>query len=235
MKKKERKNVSFPGAAEMTDSSVLAVTNHKLHELNSDEVQRRWFSPHDFATFRNSAKQIAKQAHLSVVNDLLKDSFAPEYAENTPLKSTDPLILWCRHAHSRRGLELWTSKEHNNHRCERKKRLIRSVISTQAIMKFKPQYDPASLEQKISDISIMHSRDAVAFAERMGLADADAAATKIEIKHMNRSIQNQSHPRCRPLIMKRDADDIEQHRISETFSLVGIPKHQIIRNSMSSI
>lgn len=227
--KKKRKNVSFLDVGNKTESSVIAVTN--LYGLNSEEVERRWFLPRDFDTFRNSAKQVAKLANQSVVNGLLRDSFVS--GKNNHRK-VDPLILWCRHAHSRRGLELWSSKEHNDHRRERKKRLIKSVISAQATLKSKPKYDPASLERELSDISMAHSREAIAFAERMGLADADAAATKIEIRHMSRSIPNQSYHRCRPLIMQRRDTDLEKHRIAENFRLVGIPKHQIIQNNMNS-
>jgi len=214
-----RKRVSFADVANTPVSSVITV-----HGLNGDEMKQRWFLPRDFTTFRKNAKQIAKLANRSVVNGLLEDSFAPKTSPEC--QNADPLILWCRHAHSRRGLELLVSKEHNNYRCERRKQLIQSVLSTQATLKSEQQYDATSIEEQLADISMTLSGDATTFAQRMGLADAEAATTSIEIKHLSPSLRNNSYKCCRPMITRRGSDSFEQHEISENLHFV--TSHQSI-------
>lgn len=205
-----RKRVSFADVANTPVSSVMTV-----HGLNGDEMKQRWFLPRDFTTFRKNAKQIAKLANRSAINGLLEDSIAPKTSPDC--QNIDPLILWCRHAHSRRGLELLVSKEHNNYRCERRKQLIQSVLSTQATLKSEQQCEVTSIEEQLADVSMMLSGDATAFAQRMGRADAEAATTSIEIEHLSPSLRNNSYQHRRPKI---GGDGFEQNEISENLRFV---------------
>jgi len=117
--------------------------------------------------------------------------------------SVDPLMLWCQHAHTRRGIEKAINEKHGRDRQRRTRELIQSVLRRQNILKKiwsmklneagtttrttkqkesrnnngEQYYSNYSIiEKQLADLSLKHSKDATMFAQRMGAADATAVA-----------------------------------------------------------
>lgn len=137
------------------------------NELSPVDVQRQWYSPSDFSTFRATSKFIAAQASQSGLNDLLEDSFPSN------LSAEDPLLKWSRYAHLRRGLEQSVSARHGAERRSIKKESIRVVVSTQRLLRS----NGVAIEEINLNIAKGYASctiDAILFAQRMGKADADA-------------------------------------------------------------
>ena len=163
------KCVSFPDIHnDCSFSEIRFITSR--HEMTGDEIDRQWFGPDDFRTFKATAWQIAGQARRSGFNDLLKNSFDSRFASSTE----DPLMKWSRYCHTRRGLEQMVSPKHGNERFQRKKLAIEAVLNEQ--IRFRAiGAEQEEISRHLAAVSLKYTQAASLFAHRMGNADADVA------------------------------------------------------------
>eukprot|EP00591_Stephanopyxis_turris_P004843 CAMPEP_0195508518 /NCGR_PEP_ID=MMETSP0794_2-20130614/1711_1 /TAXON_ID=515487 /ORGANISM="Stephanopyxis turris, Strain CCMP 815" /LENGTH=148 /DNA_ID=CAMNT_0040635507 /DNA_START=328 /DNA_END=774 /DNA_ORIENTATION=+ len=96
------------------------------------------------------------------------------------------LVNWCRHGHSRRGLELKCNKRHASERIICKHHAIKCVLEEQRRQKLLRINDPTAL----STISEKYTRSARKFALIVGVADAIAVPRVSVSKNSARHIQN---------------------------------------------
>lgn len=172
-KSKRTKSVSFPVIHHDCSFSDIRFITSRL-DMTADDIERQWFGPDDFRTFKVTAWQIARQARISGFNDLLKDSFESRLVSSTE----DPLMKWSRYCHSRRGLEEMVSPKHGNERSRRKKLAIRAVLHEQIRLRaIGAEQDEIS--SHLATVSAQHTQAAALFAHRMGNADADVALFEI--------------------------------------------------------
>lgn len=162
--------VSFPNE---TDSSLEDCRSiPSLSDLSEEDIEVQWFGPHDFEIFKLTAKQIAKQARQSSLNELLMTSFT-----NRSSQDEDPLFRWAKHGQMRRGLEQWISPRHRDERHTKKKMAIKAVLHAQHLLR-EMNADIDCSADHLARLSRKYTSDASLFAERMGRADAEAAATE---------------------------------------------------------
>ena len=176
------KSVSFFDVANGPVSTIIPMSSYCY------EDEDRWISFSDFKRNRRRAKEIAKQAHGSSMSRLLEEAFCIStttekssshslQVSNDTNASIDLLILWCRHARMRRGLEEWTYPEHAKDRRAKRKLLMKSVVSTQNRLRSSSQKGEQleSIEEQLAKISVVYSKEAIDFARRLGHADEAAA------------------------------------------------------------
>jgi hypothetical protein len=167
----EEKLVSFPDLDDSTFSDTRSIPS--LSDYSDEDIKAQWFASEDFRIFKLTAKQIAIQARKSGFSQLLLDSFS-EIRTGHCSTEEDPLVLWAKHGHMRRGLEQWVSPKHGEERQERKEDAITAVLKAQRMLR-SVNSDPIFVEHHLAELSLFYSKKAADFARRMGEADALAA------------------------------------------------------------
>mmetsp|Transcript_37254 Transcript_37254/g.42538 ORF Transcript_37254/g.42538 Transcript_37254/m.42538 type:complete len:195 (-) Transcript_37254:78-662(-) len=184
---KSQKRVSFININNKPISKILSIPN--CCDFNDVERKKQWFVSNDFKMFKITIQEIINIAQQSRYSRLLNGSFDPV---KNKIWNADQLILWCRHAHMQRGLEQMINLEHGNHRYQKKKQVIHSVLKAQSLLKLTFEFNTGLIEEQLSRISTLHSHDATIFAQRMGYADATAMIT----------LRNQNF-RCQHMVTRR--------------------------------
>ena len=159
------KRARFP--QDTTKLAVVLAYLPSLSEFTEQDVKRIWFDEEAFNIFKATARQIAMQANRFRLDGLIDWEYEGQ-------QDKDPLLKWARHGHCRRGLEQWVKPSHGERQLYHKRKTIESVLHSQKVMRAL-NADQDLINEELANISMKHSVHSILFAQRLGIADAEAA------------------------------------------------------------
>jgi hypothetical protein len=145
----------------------------ELPPMTDESLRIRWYLRTDFVIIKKTARMIARESRRFGYSTGLNNTFGGDHNDVTQSK----LNLWCKHGHSRRGLEEWSNKSnHGGSRSEAKKEAIKGVIEAQAELQQSgvPEDDQAEV---LGRFTASLTESARTFARMMGAADAFAVTS----------------------------------------------------------
>ena len=166
MESSHAKIVRFPSPLHELEQIIC-----ELSQESDETLRNRWFTRTDFVVIKKTARMIAKESRRFGYSTSLDGTFI---ADSDQVQSK--LNMWCKHGHSRRGLEEWTNKDHHGvTRQQHRKEAIQSVLNAQTVMRSTNR--GSCNEQDLAKIYAMLSRKSRTFAEQMGKADEYAVSS----------------------------------------------------------
>jgi hypothetical protein len=156
--------VSFPAAQDELARVVFILPNRST--LTESDRKNLWFQRPDFIGFKRTARLIATESNHFRFRSNLDDCFGAVTDERQ-----QKLDQWCKHGHSRRGLENWFSERHGNDRDRAKQRVVEKLLSLQQVMRISGGVDAQELARQYG----LLTENAMSFALMLGRADYAAS------------------------------------------------------------
>eukprot|EP00545_Synedropsis_sp_CCMP1620_P007698 CAMPEP_0119004442 /NCGR_PEP_ID=MMETSP1176-20130426/1143_1 /TAXON_ID=265551 /ORGANISM="Synedropsis recta cf, Strain CCMP1620" /LENGTH=218 /DNA_ID=CAMNT_0006956143 /DNA_START=617 /DNA_END=1273 /DNA_ORIENTATION=- len=140
--------------------------------MNDDSLRVGWFLRTDFVIIKKTARMIARESRRFGYSTGLNDTFG---VDNDVTQSK--LNIWCKHGHSRRGLEEWSNKaNHGGRRKEAKKEALRGILEAQTELRSSDIPEDDQIEV-LGRFAASLTESARIFARMMGIADAFAVTS----------------------------------------------------------